>query len=86
MNVLFSAANVFVHGGGVREEGFLKSLSKIIEDYERLSTSTSTGRRQRTASCQLVRTRTRTRVLDVDELARYRRAGQSSSPPVPGRR
>lgn len=65
MNKLFSAANVFVYGGGVREERFLESLSKIVGDYDRLSTSTSTGRGQRTTSRQLVRNR----ILDVDELA-----------------
>ena len=65
MNKLFSAANVFVYGGGVREERFLESLSKIVGDYDRVSTSTSTGRGQRTTSRQLVRNR----ILDVDELA-----------------
>ena len=47
MNKLFSAANVFVYGGGVREDRFLESLSKIIGDYDDLQTSTSTGRGQR---------------------------------------
>ena len=65
MNKLFSASNVFVYGGGVREERFLESLSRIVGDYDRLSTSTSTGRGQRTTSRQLVRNR----ILDVDELA-----------------
>ena len=65
MNKLFSAANVFVYGGGVREDRFLESLSKIIGDYDDLQTSTSTGRGQRTTSRQLVRRR----ILDVDELA-----------------
>lgn len=65
MNKLFSAANVFVYGGGVREERFLESLSKIVGNYDRVSSSTSTGRGQRTVSRQLVRHR----ILDVDELA-----------------
>ena len=65
MNKLFSAANVFVYGGGVREKTFLQSLSDLIGDYDRVSTSTSTGRGQRTTSRQLVRNR----ILDVDELA-----------------
>ena len=65
MNKLFSAANVFVYGGGVREKPFLQSLSDLIGDYDRVSTSTSTGRGQRTTSRQLVRNR----ILDVDELA-----------------
>lgn len=65
MNKLFSAANVFVYGGGVREERFLESISKIVGDYDRVSTSTSSGRGQRTVSRQLVRHR----ILDVDELA-----------------
>ncbi len=59
------AANVFGYGGGVREERFLESISKIVGDYDRLSTSTSTGRGQRTTSRHLVRNR----ILDIDELA-----------------
>ncbi|MDN5763240.1 MAG: TraM recognition domain-containing protein [Microlunatus sp.] len=65
MNKLFSAANVFIYGGGVREERFLESLSKIIGDYDRVASSTSTGHGHRTVSRQLVRHR----ILDVDELA-----------------
>ena len=65
MNKLFSAANVFVYGGGVREERFLESLSRIVGDYDRVSTSTSSGRGQRSVSRQLVRHR----ILEVDELA-----------------
>ena len=40
-------------------------MSKIVGDYDELSTSTSSGRGQRTTSRQLVRRR----ILDVDELA-----------------
>lgn len=65
MNKLFSAANVFVYGGGVREERFLESISKTIGDYDQLTSSTSTGRRHRSLSRQLVRHR----ILEVDELA-----------------
>lgn len=65
MNKLFSAANIFVYGGGVREERFLESLSKIIGDYDHEAASTSTGRKQHTVSRQLVRHR----ILDVHDLA-----------------
>lgn len=65
MNKLFSAANVFVYGGGVREQRFLESLSKIVGDHDQLTSSTSTGRGHRSVSRQLVRRR----ILEVDELA-----------------
>lgn len=64
MKKLFSAANIFVYGGGVREEGFLETLSKLIGDFDHLSSSTSTGRGQQTVSKQLIRQR----ILDVDAL------------------
>lgn len=65
MNKLFSAANVFVYGGGVREERFLESMSKIVGYQDQLTSSTSTGRGHQTVSRQLVRRR----ILEVDELA-----------------
>lgn len=64
MNKLFSAANVFVYGGGVREERFLEALSKLIGDYDHLAASVSTGRKQHSVSKQLVRHR----ILDVHDL------------------
>ncbi len=63
MRKLWSASNVKVYGG-VSEEAFLESLSKLIGDYDRLSSSTSYGRGQRTVSQQLHRVR----ILDVADL------------------
>ena len=81
MNKQFSAANVFLYGGGVREERSLESLSKIVGDHDQLTCSTSTGRGHRTVSRQLFRRR----ILEVDELAALPRAGRSCWPPVPAR-
>lgn len=65
MKKLWSAANVKVYGGGVSEAGFLEDLSRMVGDYDRLSTSASSGRGQRTVSQQLHRER----ILDVADLA-----------------
>lgn len=65
MRKLWSASNVKVYGGGVSEAGFLEDLSRVIGDYDRLSSSTSSGRGQRTVSQQLHRER----ILDVADLA-----------------
>ena len=65
MRKLWSASNVKVYGGGVSEDGFLDSLSKLIGDYDRLGSSVSTGRGHRTVSQQLHRER----ILDVADLA-----------------
>lgn len=65
MKKLWSASNVKVYGGGVSEAAFLDDLSRIIGDYDRLSSSTSYGRGQRTVSQQLHRER----IMDVAELA-----------------
>lgn len=65
MKKLWSAANIKVYGGGVSEAAFLEDLSRIIGDYDRLSSSTSYGRGQRTVSQQLHRER----ILDVADLA-----------------
>ena len=65
MKKLWSASNVKVYGGGVSEAAFLDDLSRIIGDYDRLSTSTSYGRGQRTVSQQ----NHRERIMDVAELA-----------------
>ncbi|MFC0456226.1 type IV secretory system conjugative DNA transfer family protein [Arthrobacter liuii] len=65
MKKLWSAANVKVYGGGVSEAAFLEDLSRMIGDYDRLSSSTSYGRGQRTVSQQLHRER----ILDVADLA-----------------
>ena len=65
MKKLWSASNVKVYGGGVSEAAFLEDLSRMIGDYDRLSSSTSYGRGQRTVSQQLHRER----ILDVADLA-----------------
>lgn len=65
MKKLWSASNVKVYGGGVSEGAFLEDLSRLIGDYDRLSSSTSTGRGHRTVSQQLHRER----ILDVADLA-----------------
>lgn len=65
MKKLWSAANIKVYGGGVSEAAFLEDLSRMIGDYDRLSSSTSYGRGQRTVSQQLHRER----ILDVADLA-----------------
>ncbi len=65
MKKLWSASNVKVYGGGVSETAFLEDLSRIVGDYDRLSSSTSYGRGQRTVSQQLQRER----ILDVADLA-----------------
>lgn len=44
MRKLWSAANVRVYGGGVAEAGFLKELSDLIGDYDRVAVTTSHGR------------------------------------------
>ena len=65
MKKLWSASNVKVYGGGVSEAHFLEDLSRMIGDYDRLSSSTSSGRGHRTVSQQLHRER----ILDVADLA-----------------
>lgn len=65
MKKLWSASNVKVYGGGASEANFLEDLSRMIGDYDRLSSSTSTRRGQRTVSQQ---TR-REHIMDVADLA-----------------
>lgn len=65
MRKLWSASNIKVYGGGVSEDGFLESLSKLIGDYDRQSSTLSTGRGGRGVNYQLQRER----ILDVADLA-----------------
>jgi type IV secretory pathway TraG/TraD family ATPase VirD4 len=65
MRKLWSASNVKVYGGGVSEDAFLDSLSKLIGDYDRQSSSVSSGRGGRSVNQQLHRER----ILDVADLA-----------------
>lgn len=64
MRKLWSAANVAVYGGGVKEREFLEMLSALIGDYDKQIRSVATGRGQRTVNEQLVRER----ILDVADL------------------
>lgn len=65
MKKLWSAANIKVYGGGVSEAQFLEDLSRIVGDYDRLSSSASVTKGQRTVSQQLQRER----ILDISDLA-----------------
>lgn len=65
MKKLWSAANIKVYGGGVAEAQFLEDLSRIVGDYDRLSSSASVTKGQRTVSQQLQRER----ILDIADLA-----------------
>jgi type IV secretory pathway TraG/TraD family ATPase VirD4 len=64
MRKLWSAANIAVYGGGVKEPEFLTELSQLIGDYDKHTSATSTGRGARTTSRQTHRERT----LDVSDL------------------
>ncbi len=64
MRKLWSAANVAVYGGGVKEKEFLEMLSALIGDFDKQVRSVATGRGQRTVNEQL----TRERILDVADL------------------
>lgn len=64
MKKLWSASNIKMYGGGVDEEAFLESMSKLIGDYDRMTSSVSSGRGGRSVSRQL----TRERILDVADL------------------
>ncbi|MEZ5087750.1 MAG: TraM recognition domain-containing protein [Tessaracoccus sp.] len=64
MRKLWSASNIAVYGGGVKEREFLEMLSALIGDYDKRVTSVSTGRGQRSVNEQL----TRERILDVADL------------------
>lgn len=65
MRKLWSAANVKTYGGGVAETDFLRDLSEIIGDYDRVHASVSHSRGQRSLSRD-VRSE---RILDVADLA-----------------
>lgn len=64
MRKLWSASNVAVYGGGVKEPEFLNELSQMIGDYDRRTTSTSVGRGSRSTSHGIQRERT----LDIADL------------------
>ncbi|SDO33090.1 Type IV secretory pathway, VirD4 component, TraG/TraD family ATPase [Cryobacterium flavum] len=64
MRKLWSASNIAVYGGGVKEPEFLGELSQMVGDYDKHTTSTSVGRGNRSTSHQVQRERT----LDVADL------------------
>ncbi|WP_104131587.1 type IV secretory system conjugative DNA transfer family protein [Cryobacterium sp. M91] len=64
MRKLWSASNIAVYGGGVKEPEFLNELSQMVGDYDKHTTSTSVGRGNRSISHQVQRERT----LDVADL------------------
>ena len=65
MRKLWSAANVAVYGGGVKETDFLDMLSRLIGDYDKHTRSVSTGRGHRSVTEQL----SRERIMDPADLA-----------------
>ena len=65
MKKLWSAANIAVYGGGVKEKEFLEMLSALIGDYDKRTTSVSVGKGQRSITEQLARER----ILDIADLA-----------------
>ena len=65
MRKLWSAANVAVYGGGVKDAEFLDMLSKLIGDYDKSTRSVSTGRGHRSITEQL----SRERIMDPADLA-----------------
>jgi type IV secretory pathway TraG/TraD family ATPase VirD4 len=64
MRKLWSAANIAVYGGGVKEPEFLGELSQMVGDYDKHTTSRSIGKGTRSTSHQIQRERT----LDVADL------------------
>ncbi|GHD46228.1 type IV secretory system conjugative DNA transfer family protein [Mycetocola manganoxydans] len=64
MRKLWSASNIAVYGGGVKEPEFLNELSQMVGDYDKHTMSTSVGRGNRSTSHQVQRERT----LDIADL------------------
>ena len=64
MRKLWSASNIAVYGGGVKEPEFLGELSQMIGDYDKHTYATSIGRGNRSTSHQIHRERT----LDIADL------------------
>jgi type IV secretory pathway TraG/TraD family ATPase VirD4 len=64
MRKLWSASNIAVYGGGVKEPEFLGELSQMVGDYDKHTTSRSVGKGTRSTSFQVQRERT----LDVADL------------------
>ncbi|PVZ93316.1 conjugal transfer protein [Amnibacterium flavum] len=81
MRKLWSASNVAIYGGGVREPEFLNELSQMIGEFERHTTSTNVGRGTRSSSHALQRERTLD-VADLGALPRGRAVVLSSGAPA----
>lgn len=71
MNKLWSASNIAVYAGGVKEEEFLERLSKLIGSYDKETRSVSTkgGASLWNSGAQTSRQLSRERILEVDDLA-----------------
>lgn len=69
MRKIWSASNVVVYGGGVKEDGFLRTLSDLIGDYSYNSISHSSGRNGSSSSRQ----EGKERILDVSDLTEMER-------------
>lgn len=65
MRKLWSAANVAIYGGGVKEREFLDTLAGMIGDYDKTTRSVSVGKGHRNITQQL----NRQRILDPADLA-----------------
>jgi type IV secretory pathway TraG/TraD family ATPase VirD4 len=72
MNKLWSASNVAIYAGGVKEEEFLERLSRLIGSYDKETRSVSrrsgSGGAWSSSSAQTSRQLTRERILEVDDL------------------
>lgn len=65
MRKLWSASNIAVYGGGVKEREFLDMLATMVGDYDKTTRSISVGKGHRNVTQQL----TRERILDPADLA-----------------
>jgi type IV secretory pathway TraG/TraD family ATPase VirD4 len=71
INKLWSASNVAIYAGGVKEEEFLERLSKLIGSYDKETRSVSTRSNASLwgTGAQTSRQLSRERILEVDDLA-----------------
>jgi type IV secretory pathway TraG/TraD family ATPase VirD4 len=65
MEKLWSAANIRVYGGGASDSNFLERLSKLIGDYDIISSSVSYNKGERGTSRQTQRHN----IMEVSDLA-----------------
>jgi type IV secretory pathway TraG/TraD family ATPase VirD4 len=71
INKLWSASNVAIYAGGVKEEEFLERLSRLIGSYDKETRSVSTRSNASLwgTGAQTSRQLSRERILEVDDLA-----------------